>query len=444
MKTSRLSFLRLGRTLVLGLMALWSACSKPGDLGLSLIEQSQADILYTDTISFQIETVPTLPMESMQRNRFVVGAVQDPVFGYAESWLHLNFRITSTNVSFTGATLDSIVFSIAYDTAGHYGQVLTDPQAEQTWQLYRMNEPMETGRTYYADQEFALGQLLADDIRVRANFYDSIEVDGVREGAQLRVRLDPAFGQELLNPADLSVYSSNNNFKEFFKGICLRPKAGAPNNSLIRFWQRSRSTRIVMYYSQPDGTGSLVSRRFTLQTDEDSESVLRIRQDYSATDVLSNRPEDSLAYLQGLNGLSLGVRFPHLASMGNILVNKAELWLYPAEAEQPGFPFVRQIVGATRNETINSYELIRDVSNSLLRTSSYQVSGGTLSRDEQGQAFYRLNLSMYLQDLIRGKVPNNLLYLQTATITNLERVILANERHTSRRARFVLTYTRLD
>lgn len=420
----------------------FQACSKSGDLGLSLIEESQADILYTDTLMLDMETVLTLPMESMQRARLVVGAMQDPIFGYSESALNMNFRITSTNVDFGNASLDSIVLSMVYDSAGHAGAIRTDPNARQTWQIYRLEESIRNNTIYFSDKEFATGSLLADNIEFSPNFTDSIEINGVLMPPHLRVQLDPSLGQELLNPP-AETYTSNNNFKEFFKGIRIQIQDPSSNNSLIRFQQRNRNTKITLYYTETDGNGNSVQREFDLLTDEDSETMLAIKNDYNGTAVLNNAPTDSLLYTQGLNGLSAAIRFPSLENLGNILVNKAELLLYTIEPESDAFPRIKQLVGTSYNPSSGSYELISDVSNSLLRGSSYEISGGTLQQPS-GESFYRLNLSLYMQDLLRGRISDNTLYLQTATINTLERVVLANHRHPSKAAILLLTYTRID
>jgi hypothetical protein len=413
------------------------ACSKPSDLGLSLVEEQRSDIVYTDTLSLDLQTVSSLPMESMQRNRQLIGRYEDPIFGTAKAGLYLNFRITSTNVSFPNATFDSIVLQLAYDTIGHYGDV----RSTQTWQVFRMEEGMSVDETYKSNTSFTTGALLADNVSFVPNFRDSVTLQSGRVAAHLRIPLDPSLGQELLNPTG-NIYSSNNTFKNAFKGIYIKAKDGSPNSAILRFISKSSRTRIVLYYTQPDGNGVPVSRSFNLLTDEDSESVLRLEQDYTGTAVLNNNPGDTLVYVQGMNGAGIQVRIPHLNNLGDIIVNKAELQLFSPFAQDTAWVLPRQLVSAQSNGN-NGYDLSRDVSNSLSKTGSYLICGGSLRGTTQ-QPFYQLNLSNTLQEMLRGNIPNNTLYIQTATIINTERAVLGNHNSSQYKAKLLLTYTKIN
>ena len=214
-----------------GLLSV-TGCSKPSELGLSLVETNPSEIFYTDTISLKMSTVLTNPLLSDNRSRWLCGAYTDPIFGKSTASVYSNFRLTTTNATFPDAQFDSLILSIQYDTLGHYGGNPND-FSMQTWEVYRVTESIVPEQDYYSDKNFALGDLLATHSFV-PQIYDSVSVQGVLRKPHLRIKLDDALGQELLNPAS-NIYENNTVFKDFLKGVCIKSKAGAPNSAIIRF-----------------------------------------------------------------------------------------------------------------------------------------------------------------------------------------------------------------
>ena len=423
------------------------ACTRPGELGLSLVEEQRAEILFTDTVTVALRTLATPPLIGSQPSRLLIGRLEDAVFGRTEAIGHINFRITSTNATFPNAVLDSIVLQLAYDTTGHYGAV-NDPDVltQETWEIARLTERLMAGETYNTDRLFGAGAVLARH-EFRPRVRDSVRLaDGTVLAPHLRIPLERSLGEELLNPTT-NIYATNNTFKDAFRGFQIRAAATGNNASIVRFLPRNRQTKVVIYYNQPDDQGQRVSRVFELLTDEDSEASVYFEHDYQAGQgILANGPLDSLVYLQGMNGVGVDVQFPYLEALGNVVINKAELVLYavePVDVNRLRFP--RQLISSlplAGGEP--GYEPSLDVSNSLSRAGNYLISGGALLVEGGTQGRYELNLSTSLQDLLRGRIPENRLFIQAASIINTERVILANAKHSRLAAKLRLTYTRLD
>ena len=180
----------------------------------------------------------------------------------------------------------------------------------QTWEVYRVTESIVPEQDYYSDKNFALGDLLATHSFV-PQIYDSISVQGVLRKPHLRIKLDDALGQELLNPAS-NIYENNTVFKDFLKGVCIKSKAGAPNSAIIRFLPNASLTKLTLYYRD----SSNVSRTYDYLSDGDSESVLSFAQNYNGTRVLENNQSDTIVYLQGMNGVSTRLEFPFIKLNG--------------------------------------------------------------------------------------------------------------------------------
>lgn len=427
-----------------------AACSKPSDLGLSLVEQDRSDVFYSDTLSLSLTSSEEDLIVTSNRSRLNVGAYSDPVFGQHAASSYFNFKLPSTNLDFGDASYDSLVLVLVYDSTGHYGEVNLNPSLQE-WELLRMEESIVEGESYESDASFATGNSLAN-FSFSPNLTDSVLILGNQESPQLRIRLDDALGQELLEPSDSSIYNTNNDFKAFLKGVLLRPVDGSVlNNSILRFVPRHPDSRLCLYYTETviddNGNSSQEPRVFEFTMDNDVERVTHYEHDYTGTPVLDNNPQDSFVYLQGMAGANVKVSFPYLQeTLGNSIINKAVLQLYAVEPSSAAYPLPEQLVSTSRNAE-DKLMLIEDFSVAVQPNGQIALSipGGTLETDEQGQNVYNFNISGELQDLLDGELPEPNIYLDVFSAgSNIERLILGNQRHTTFKARLLLTYTRID
>lgn len=421
---------------------LVSGCSKTTELGLSLVELERSDIVYTDTISLEMSTITTTPFSTTSAGRWLCGSYEDPIFGYTETGTYFNFYITTTGIEFDSSTYDSIVLALHYDTIGHYGDVWTSSPSVQTWDVYRLAADLTESTSYPSDTTIALGTALASNFMFVPNVFDSILVDTTRSAPQARIRLDDAFGQSLFAPTDTTIYASNTNFKNFFKGLYIKPTSGATNTSILRFF--SDRTKLILYYTEiVDG----VPTRKTFEYyagGSDAQSAIVAKHDYTSTSVLSNNPTDTVVYVQGANGSTVKVLFPHLDSLGNVIINKAELLLYSPVAPPTAYPLPSQLVAVEWDGDDSTYTFVDDLSTSISKLGSYSLFGGKLERPDSFTYLYRMNVSSYMQRILAGDVADNALYIQALTILDPARITLGNQRSQSAKVKLLLTYTKVD
>lgn len=422
--------------LTAGLLSLVS-CSKPTELGLSLVELNPSEIFETDSLTLVMQTINTDPLPTDDRSRWLCGSYLDPIFGKTTVGIYTNFRLTSTNASFPDATFDSLVLSIAYDSLGHYGGDLNN-LGVQNWEVYRIEEDIETNTEYSSDANFSLGELLGT-ASFTPNFYTNVEIQDEVEAPQVRIRLLDTLGKQLMNP-DSAIYENNSAFKEFLKGVYIRPVASANNSTIIRLFPNSVDTRLSLYYTDSSGT----SQSFKFLTDDDSESVLNIEHNYEGTRVFNNNPEDTVVYMQGMNGPSVKIEFPHLDSLGDVIINRAELVVYVAGEEDRNFPIPDQLFCV---EQVNEgdYVLIDDVVTSISRNSfePFRQFGGILQSDGPVR-YFSMNLSEFMQRLIDDEIDEKAVYIQPASVTDTERMLLINSNNTALKAKLNLTYTKTN
>ncbi len=421
---------------------LVSGCSKTTELGLSLVELERSDIIYTDTISLEMSTITTTPFSATSAGRWLCGAYEDPVFGYTEMGTYFNFYITSTNIKFDSSTFDSIVLALHYDTTGHYGDAWTSSPSAQTWDVYRLAADLKESTSYPSDTTIAVGAALASNVTFTPHVLDSITIDTTLSAPQLRIRLDDAFGQSLFAPSDTTIYASNTNFKNFFKGVFIKPTTGATNTNLIRFFPDR--TKLILYYTEiVDGTPTRKSFEY-YAGGSDAQSVLVAKHNYTNTNVLNNGTTDTVAYVQGANGVTTKVLFPHLDSLGSVIINKAELLLYSPVPPPASYPLPKQLVAVEWDSDDSTYVFVNDLSTSISKLSSYTLFGGKLERPDSSTYLYRMNVSSYMQRVLEGDVADKALYIQALTILDPARVMLGNQRSRSAKAKLLLTYTKVN
>ena len=133
-----------------------------------------------------------------------------------------------------------------------------------------------------------------------------------------------------------------------------------------------------------------------------------------------------------------------MENLGKIIVNKAELYIYPAGEEDRDYPVPNQLFCLEKTAE-NNYLLVDDISNSINRNTlnPYLIFGGTLKYDGE-QRYYRMNISKFFQRLVDDETAEKAVYIQTASVTDAGRMLLANEKSENLKAKLYLTYTKIN
>ena len=130
------------------------SCNDPTSIGAELLEEDQANIGFTDTITLSATTIPSDTIRtyspSAQIRSYLFGNMTDPVFGTSKSELYLEARLSFLQPDFFSIEVDSIVLVLPYDTASFYG----------TWQeefgldVFELAEKMDRTADYNSDVSF--------------------------------------------------------------------------------------------------------------------------------------------------------------------------------------------------------------------------------------------------------------------------------------------------
>ncbi len=109
-------------------MALIS-CNEEISVGSSLLDDNSIQIEYTDSVELSGYSVYSDPVvvfrntSSFGNRLFLLGNIQDPVFGQSTADIYVSLNIVDQNFPlFDTLKIDSVVLSIPLDTLAQYGQ----------------------------------------------------------------------------------------------------------------------------------------------------------------------------------------------------------------------------------------------------------------------------------------------------------------------------------
>ncbi len=395
---------------------VFAGCEKPGVIGLDVQPESdQFNVLFSDTSTIIAKTIREDSIRADEPILSLLGAYEDPVFGYTAASLYTQFSMTTNNVGFGSSFVpDSLVLTIGYN--GSYGPAPT----EQVINVYKLTEDMYEDSLYYSNRDFA---------------YDPSNLAGIpitpqdTADAIISIKLnDPIF------TANDTSFVDNAAFQTFLKGFYISTDTSMLGG-ILYLDMLSPYTKLTLYYND--------SMSFDFLIDAESARTNRFTHDYTGTDVGLQLQDpalgDSYVYVQPMAGVKVEIQMPHLLDWikdQKIAINKAELILDVYDdgslATYPN-PENLFILGAGTNVIItDQYE-------------GASFFGGTYDATYKRYSF---NIARYIHEILYdGRendgiyliIPNNL--LSTGSVVSANRVVIGGSKNSEQKMRLNLIYT---
>lgn len=422
-------------------VTFFSACEEPSDVGLEVQPGGdKLDVIYCDTISLVTYTVLEDSLRTDETAYNLLGSYFDPIFGRHTAGFYTQVRLSSNAPSFGNApVLDSIVLSLAYQS--YYGDTL----APQSVKVYRVNENFYKDSSYYSNQELQItGELLGSK-----TFYplptDSVYVGTDTLGAQLRIRINPVIGQDIMNAAGSDLLADNTNFLEYFKGLYVTSMPVGNSGCIMSFNLLSNLSALTLYYKNDEDD----SLKYTLSINENcarfnhfNHSNYLNANPFLRSEIYGDTAKgDSLLYLQGIAGLKIKIKYPYLLDFvknGRIAVNKAEL-IIPVEdpdlTYEDFYPAPEKLILIEEKE--GSIRFLLD---------QYEGAAYFGGAYDDTRMQYKFNIARHLQQVIDGAKENlglSLIVYNTDRPSKANRVVLKGSKRHADNFRLVLTYTKL-
>lgn len=429
------------------LSVLLAGCKKPDeDLGLELLPGDPLGTTMTSSpvhaFTFEPEAIRT---SGLTRN--LLGSYLDPVFGKVETGIVAQLRISSNNVGAgqdnSGLVADSMVLALGFDGINYaYGDLNA-----QRFRVHELSESISVDSTYTSDKVPAVlvGDLVRNEGRpITPDPLTTPMVGGETLQPQLRLHLDKALAQRILDAFGTPALTSNASFQEFFKGVYITADNGTQmpfQQGILYFNLLSTTSKATVYYRNTLETDPQ-PRFFDLPINQSSVRYTTVQHDHSqalgsglSMALLDSTAPAEYVYVQSLGGLRAALRFPDLLSYAGqgLAVARAELVVPVPDNFNPLLLPPTQLFIFRKDSVGGTDQFLPD-----------QLAGagnidGTYRPDTKE---YRFNVTRYVQGVITGAIPDTGVELVPGSngIT-ANRVVLAGPSHPDRPMRLDLTFT---
>jgi Domain of unknown function (DUF4270) len=428
------------------IIAFWSACTKPSELGSDLFDDSKKSIGYTETLPVTMSTIlgDTLVLYNggITQTYFLCGSLKDPVFGTTTADVCAQFKALANIADFSKANLDSIVLTMAYDTATVYG----NKASSVGFDVFRLKEvlPSGTGQFYASDRAFKTETTPVGSIKnivPRTLPTDSVAItsNGITKkvGAHLRVKLDNAFGKEImkidsLTFKDLAAADRDSALFKVMKGLVLR--ANKSSDLMVGFNMSSPLTKVIVYYKVGDS-----QRTYNFEIGTTSVITANYKTDVTGAlvkDYINNPAKTDLGFAQGLVGPNVKITLPKLDSLKNLGIVSAVLEVGVAKLPNDKLDVFKPAKLMNALYKVTTTGILAPVEDA-----SQRYFEGNLVTEDNIQK-YKINLTGHVQNILLGKADNNI-YLATLPKSNsIQRSVLLGGNDKTFKARLKVIYTK--
>lgn len=447
-----------GFLIVLCLGWMMSGCQDPILVGGDLLDDEKINIDIIDdfditTMTVEGERVVTSPALSSSEFRFLrLGETIDNIYGVVRSDLYMKFGFNTRGVPVffkeEGATFDSLVVILKYDTLASYG----NNSARQQIDVYQLDEAYNSRDTFYSDTELGYNPVPIFSNIINVNPVDSVTItehvsgETVKLAPQLRLKLDDEFALSIFNNSELSVDST---FRQFLKGFYMTSRK-VDDKSLLYGFNLSAAAlaastsvnAMVMYYT----VGDTLKKSYEYALDNAIISRYELDKSGTVLNTLIDNPElgDSIVITQGYSGAKAKIEFNDLDRLNDILINKAELDIYindlPVLNNKYNLP--TQII-VTRKNSEDKFVFIDDIVYPLTDGLDIKTAfGGGLTKTSAGYK-YTINITNYIKQVLKNTEYSPEIYIAVNSESeNPARAILYGAGHSEYPIKLKIYYTK--
>ncbi len=466
----------------ISILALFTACNSNGfeehEIGGNLIDQA-TEVFMIDTFTVESSTIKLDSVKTMGFGNVLLGKYNDPYFGNVKADFFGEVNLTNTIALRTidgqkvFVEFDSLVFIMYHEP--NKLRFIGDTLAEQTISVHRVTEEFDLPDNkpdYKAHDKLtyeteALGsKTFIPRLTLNSVIEDIKDKDPLSEKGGIRIRLDDALGQDIIDKVNSSdeILEDGVKWLNYFKGIVL--KAGDNNSAIFSFQtgkdsKSSYGMKMRVYYHdiKYDKAGVLryadlpVEAGFLNFTNHSSDFmsdeysyIQKINDIENLRDDLSSDETDDLCFIQGGTGLMTKLRIPHIELLnrmgltGGIL--KAELVFSPEkdsyDKDLYPLPYMNFELYTTNKKNLFVGSVVNPSTNSPL-TSTYVYNPRYID-----ESYYSFDITSYVNNiLVNGQEYDNalLITLPRQTLGNsFERLVIDNRINSDTRIKLEVTY----
>ena len=426
---------KLSATFLLSIIAL-SSCKKEDSSVGGNLNPNGLNVFVTDTFTVNTYSEVVDSITTDETSISLLGAYNDPEFGIVDCGIVTQIRLSSENPNFgTVGSVDSVVLSFAFASIKYYGNI-----EEATFEVFEITDDLiREDKDYYAfspvnTNSTNLVQVGTEVILPKPYAKVVVGIDTL--SPQIRINLDPAFGQTLIDNA--SQMNSNDAFTSYFKGLYVKvsnsSSLSSSEGAVLYFSLEDALSKMVLYYT----SDASVNKTFTFNINSKCARFNKIDFDRSGTDVESvlNTPinGNEKFYMQSSSVRGI-VEIPHIKSFyktGKKIINKAMLYI-PVQDFQPDVfdPTVSLFIAKVKTHLISDLTL------------DYPKFNSFVGYDEDKKEF-RFLLTREIQSILNGERENTGFRIYPGSFfgSSIERIIFSGGNSSSKhKTRLEITYT---
>lgn len=424
-------FSKFFKTLIISVLFVFGvSCSKTTEtIGNGLLSDSDhIGVAFTDTlhIACHAQLIDSMPTKGI--STVLLGSMMDPVMGLTNASVITQLHLSSTNHFFgDDPIIDSVVLQLSL--TGYYGDTTT----WQTVHVYALADTLSSSESYYQFSNIEVSGIdMANGFQFRPHPRTKNTVVGndTLTQAVIRIPLSNSFGEQLAE-ADTTVFSSTENFKEYFHGLKICFESVAQDGAICYINPTSNTvTQLQVYYRETPDANPM--RYYFYITSEDV-YFNQYLHDYTlgsndfVQQVIQGQTEmgQQQLYLQSMGGVRCVLSFTDILEWAeqlkkegsHLIINEAKLILPFGGSESDTLLAPPTSLALLSIKDDGTTSLLPDY---LEGTSFY---GGSYSSDKKNVTF---RISEYLQSLILGSATSQGIYVSIVGASyNAQRWIIA-------------------
>jgi len=435
MRTEFLSIFKSGVFLIISLsvflLVINPGCSNdPDRIGVDILPSSDDFTVFFDSTEIiEVSTHYGDSVRSSSKSLQLIGSLVDSIFGSSKAEIITQLEAPGLVPAFdAGDIVDSAFLNLYF--ADHFG----DDEAVHQISVYEFTEELLYDTIYFSSYN-PEGKYLPDVIGSGTAYTN----DSV-----IRIPITDMKLLERIMSAEDTVYNNSSLFLELLRGFYLKVEDQVSGGSVLYTDLIDEQSVLTVYYRNDEDTLDFdfsMGRVFGL-------AINLFSHDYAGYPVeqylIDGSDNDSLAFIQGMGGLIINLRFPQLDAWrdtvmlsGPVAVNSADLVVIPEDeplidGQADEYPVGLNLYWINQ---MNQYIFVYDY---LLDETTF--GGGYNSNDNQ----YRFDIKAQLQSYINGDIEENVPFILSAgnSSSSLSYLILRGGNHSSpSRIRLELTYT---
>lgn len=334
-------FMMLGLCLI---VALFSCKKESSNIGAELIDDPNkigaaiTEILEITTYNQRANSIKTSDMDQA-----VFGAINTEETGLISSAIYSTFTPDSLDRIFPISNFSVETFNLNLHILNTYGV-----SKNQSFEVYQLKNSVNGDSTYYHFDSLPLINLIGEFTleNIDSGFYS--------------FPLDSSFGASFLKTTDTE-FESNENFKTFFSGICIKPKSNPSINNGCIYTINSANTSISLTYNTESPENEF-DKQLIFELESTNHIFTKFNQNLLESKLRSCINDTSLGlesfYVQGMGSCIGKIELPSVQKWYNNdsnqhIINKFELQFFVEE--NPIFTSPNELILTYTNSLNNRY-----------------------------------------------------------------------------------------